>query len=36
VYHEDNFGLYYGYGKLPDPTKANTELIALFRRKLKE
>jgi aryl-phospho-beta-D-glucosidase BglC (GH1 family) len=36
VYHEDNFGLYYGYGKLPDPTKTNTELIALFRRKLKE
>jgi hypothetical protein len=31
VYHEDNFGLYYGYGTLPDPAQANMELIALLR-----
>jgi endoglucanase len=35
VYHEDNFGLYYGYGKPVDPSKANHELIQLFREKLK-
>jgi hypothetical protein len=36
VYHEDNFGLYYGYGKPVDTTQANTGLIEAFRQKLKE
>jgi hypothetical protein len=36
VFHKENFRLYYGHGKLPDPAKANTELIALFRKKLTE
>ncbi len=36
VYHEDNFGLYYGYGKPIDTTQANTSLINIFTRKLKE
>jgi aryl-phospho-beta-D-glucosidase BglC (GH1 family) len=35
VYHEDNFGLYHGYGKLVDTTRANHRLIELFRKKLK-
>jgi aryl-phospho-beta-D-glucosidase BglC (GH1 family) len=34
VYHEDNFGLYAGYGKPVDPNKANTALINLFSQKL--
>ncbi|MEZ0538182.1 glycoside hydrolase family 5 protein [Fibrella arboris] len=34
VYHEDNFGLFYGYNALPDPANANTPLMDLFRRKL--
>jgi endoglucanase len=33
-YHEDNFGLYYGYGSLPDPSKVNQPLIDLLRAKL--
>jgi endoglucanase len=35
VYHEDNFGLYFGYGTLPDPSKANQPLIDLFKNKLR-
>jgi endoglucanase len=35
VYHEDNFGLYFGYGTLPDPSKVNQPLIDLFKDKLK-
>jgi endoglucanase len=35
AYHEDSFGLYYGYGSLPDATKANTALINLLTQKLK-
>jgi endoglucanase len=34
-YHEDNFGLYFGYGTLPDAIKANDPLINLFKQKLK-
>jgi endoglucanase len=34
-YHEDNFGLYFGYGTLPDPTQVNQPLIDLFKQKLK-
>jgi endoglucanase len=34
-YHEDAFGLYYGYNTLPSPNNANQELIKLFRSKLK-
>ncbi len=34
VYHEDNFGLYAGYGKPVDPNKANMALINLFTQKL--
>ncbi len=34
AYHEDSFGLYFGYGTLPDPTKANQPLIDLFKQKL--
>lgn len=35
TYHEDSFGLYFGYGTLPDPSKANQPLIDLFKQKLK-
>jgi hypothetical protein len=35
VYHEDNFGLYYGYGKPIDTTQKNSGLIEIFREKLK-
>lgn len=35
AYHEDSFGLYYGYGNLPDPAQANQPLIDLFTQKLK-
>ncbi len=35
VYHEDSFGLYLGYGTLPDPGKVNQPLIDLFTVKLK-
>jgi endoglucanase len=34
TYHEDNFGLYFGYGELPDPGNANLDLINLFKIKL--
>jgi endoglucanase len=34
-YHEDNFGLYFGYGTLPDPLQVNQPLIDLFKQKLK-
>ncbi len=34
VYHEDNFGLYYGYGTLPNPALANQPLIDFFKTKL--
>lgn len=34
AYHEDSFGLYFGYGTLPDPTKVNQPLIDLMREKL--
>lgn len=34
TYHEDNFGIYYGYGTLPDTASANKELINLFKEKL--
>jgi endoglucanase len=34
VYHEDNFGIYFGYGALPNPSNANTQLINLFKNKL--
>jgi endoglucanase len=34
TYHEDTFGLYFGYGFLPDPTKTNQDLIELFKKKL--
>jgi endoglucanase len=33
-YHEDAFGLYYGYGSLPDPAKTNQVLIDMFKKKL--
>lgn len=35
AYHEDSFGLYYGYGSLPDPAQANQPLIDLFTQLLK-
>jgi endoglucanase len=35
AYHEDSFGLYFGYGTLPDPAKVNQPLIDLMREKLK-
>jgi endoglucanase len=35
VYHEDNFGLYFGYGTLPDPSNVNQPLIDLFKNKLR-
>ncbi len=34
-YHEDSFGIYYGYGTLPDPANANQPLIDLFTQQLK-
>ncbi|MFL5729467.1 MAG: glycoside hydrolase family 5 protein [Cytophagaceae bacterium] len=34
-YHEDAFGLYYGYNTLPDPGNGNEALIKLFKTKLK-
>ena len=34
AYHEDAFGIYYGYDTLPDPTNANQTLIDLFASKL--
>jgi endoglucanase len=33
-YHEDAFGIYRGYGTLPDPANANTPLIELFTKQL--
>lgn len=35
-YHEDGFGIYPGQGALPDPSRANQELIDLFTTKLRE
>jgi endoglucanase len=35
TYHEDAFGLYFGYGFLPDPSKTNQPLIEMFKQKLK-
>jgi endoglucanase len=35
TYHEDAFGLYYGYGTLPDPNRVNQPLIDLLREKLR-
>jgi endoglucanase len=35
TYHEDNFGLYFGYGTLPDPAQVNQPLIDLFKQKLR-
>jgi endoglucanase len=35
TYHEDSFGLYLGYGSLPDPAQVNQPLIDLFKQKLK-
>jgi endoglucanase len=35
-YHEDAFGLYYGYNNPPDPGNANEGLIKLFKSKLKK
>ncbi len=34
AYHEDSFGLYYGYGTLPDPNHKNQPLIDLLTKKL--
>ncbi|QQS21358.1 MAG: hypothetical protein IPL87_02495 [Candidatus Moraniibacteriota bacterium] len=34
-YHEDNFGLYFGFGSLPTPGNANTALINLLTEKLR-
>jgi endoglucanase len=34
-YHEDGFGLYFGYGTLPDPNRVNQPLIDLLREKLR-
>ena len=36
AYHEDSFGLYYGYGTLPDPNHKNQPLIDLLTKKLSE
>jgi len=33
-YHEDAFGIYRGYGTLPDPANANEPLIELFTKQL--
>jgi endoglucanase len=35
AYHEDSFGLYLGYGSLPDPNNVNQPLIDLLTAKLK-
>ena len=35
AYHEDSFGLYFGYTTLPNASNANTPLINLFTEKLK-
>jgi endoglucanase len=35
TYHEDNFGLYFGYGSLPNPAHVNQPLIDLFKLKLR-
>jgi endoglucanase len=34
TYHEDSFGLYFGYGTTIDPLKANQPLIDFFKSKL--
>ena len=34
AYHEDSFGLYLGYGSLPDPNRTNQPLIDLFKQRL--
>jgi endoglucanase len=34
TYHEDSFGLYFGYGSLPDPSQVNQPLIDLLKNKL--
>jgi endoglucanase len=34
AYHEDNFGIYKGYGTPVDPAQCNQDLIDLFRLKL--
>lgn len=34
AYHEDSFGIYKGYGSLPNPANANQDLIHLFKTKL--
>ena len=33
AYHEDHFGIYYGYGEKINPEKKRTELIELFTQK---
>lgn len=35
AYHEDSFGIYPGYGILPNPNNGRMELINLFKEKLK-
>lgn len=35
AYHEDNFGIYPGYGTLPNPSEGRRELINLFTSTLK-
>ncbi|AQG79101.1 glycoside hydrolase family 5 protein [Spirosoma montaniterrae] len=35
AYHEDSFGIYPGYGRLPVASEGNQPLIDLFRQKLK-
>lgn len=35
TYHEDSFGLYLGYGSLPDPAFVNQPLIDLLTQKLR-
>ncbi len=35
AYHEDSFGLYYGFNTLPNVSNANQPLIDLFTQKLK-
>jgi endoglucanase len=35
VYHEDNFGLYFGYGTLPNPANVNQPLIDFFKARLR-
>lgn len=34
AYHEDSFGIYFGYDELPNQSNANTSLINLFKNKL--